>query len=101
MFFAVNFLIQVVQQLMLALGVALAGANLFALVRSWWLQRKYKVELAGWQVGREGQQQSVGSTVRSKPQAPATLRKAPSVVNVVIGMAIALVALASLTYGWL
>lgn len=98
-----SFIKQVIQGIVLALGLALAGGNAFALWHSRRAWRRYEVELDRWR--RDGRKKSKGGkggdARGAKPEPPEQqVRTSPAVVNIVIGVSIALVAVASLTFNW-
>ncbi len=92
-----NFVVTVIQQLVLALGLALAGANLLALIASQRRRKTYEAELAKFKETRKLKDKSKREP---KPDEPKLVRPRAAVVNIVIGCAIAVVAIASLTLGW-
>lgn len=99
-----SFIKQVVQGIVLALGLALAGGSAFALWHSRRAWRRYEADLDVWRkAGRKKSKGGSGGDARgAKPEAPEQqVRTGPAVVNIVIGVAIALVAIASLTFNWL
>lgn len=66
--------------------------------------RRYEADLDVWRkAGRKKSKGGSGGDARgAKPEAPEQqVRTGPAVVNIVIGVAIALVAIASLTFNWL
>lgn len=93
MVLAESFLVLVVQEMMLALGVALAGANVWALIQNRRRSRAYARELAEYRETKRGK--------GKPPPKPEIARVTPAVVNIVIGVVIALVAVASLTFDWI
>lgn len=98
-----SFIKQVIQGIVLALGLALAGGNAFALWHSRRAWRRYESDLEAWRrAGRKKAKGGSGGDARgAKPEAPEQqVRTTPALVNIVIGTAIALVAIASLTFNW-
>lgn len=103
MLIAESFLVLVAQELILALGVALAGANAWALLQNRRRRKAYQRALAEYQVqkgARDRAGDGSGKGRCKKPSEPQLAKAAPAVVNVVIGTLIALVAIASLTFDW-
>lgn len=99
-----SFITQVVQGIVLALGLALAGGNAFALWHSRRAWKRYETEMDAWRkAGRKKAKGGSGGDSRGpKPEAPEQqVRTTPAVVNIVVGVAIALVAIASLTFNWI
>lgn len=108
---AESFLVLVAQELILALGVALAGANAWALFQNRRRRKAYERALAEYQTQKgtrdsardgtkAGDGKGMGKGKRRKPSEPELAKAAPAVVNIVIGSLIALVAIASLTFDW-
>lgn len=98
-----SFIKQVVQGIVLALGLALAGGNAFALWHSRRAWRRYEADLDAWRrAGRKKSKGGSGGDARgAKPEAPEQqVRTTPALVNIGIGIAIAVVAIASLTFKW-
>ncbi len=95
---AVSFVVQVMQQLVLALGLALAGANAFAIVVNRRARKRYDAELTVYETTRRLKDKSKRTP---KPNEPKHVRIGPAVVNIVIGLAIAVIAVASLTFGFI
>lgn len=98
-----SFIKQVVQGIVLALGLALAGGNAFALWHSRRAWRRYEADLDAWRkAGRKKSRGGSGGDSRgAKPEAPEQqVRTSAAITNIVIGVAIALVAIASLTFKW-
>lgn len=93
---AQSFVIEVIQELTLALGIALAGANAWALLQSRRHRTGYERALAVWNEQRQN-----GKSRINKPEEPQRAKIAPAVMNIVIGVVIALLAAASLTYDWI
>lgn len=102
---AESFLVLVAQELILALGVALAGANAWALFQNRRRRKAYERALAEYQAQKgtrdsAGDGKGAGKGKRRKPSEPELAKAAPAIVNIVIGSLIALVAIASLTFDW-
>lgn len=99
-----SFITQVVQGIVLALGLALAGGNAFALWHSRRAWKRYEADLDAWRkAGRKKAKGGRGGDSRgAKPEAPEQqVRTSPAVVNIVLGLGIALIAIASLTFNWI
>ncbi len=92
---AASFVVQVIQELVLALGVALAGANALALVRSRRARRRWQEDVEAANAERR-----VKAKQRALPAEPPVVAPGPALVNVAVGVLIALLALASLTFHW-
>jgi hypothetical protein len=93
---AESFVVSVVQELVLAIGLALAGANMFALVTSRRARRRYEADLAVWQAAKKKK----GGVKMPKPAEPKQVQVGPAVFSILAGLLIALVALAAITFDW-
>ncbi len=86
----VSFLVRVLQQLLLAIGLALAFANALALARSRWNRRRHEMQ---------PDDASRCGPPRRQPIESAHVRVGPALANIAIGIGVALLATASLTIG--
>ena len=94
-----SFIVEAIQLLVLALGLAFAFGNGLALARNRSRTRAYEDELAAWKRARK--KGGAGGDRGPKPTPPELAPKATAVTAIVIGLAIALLAFASLNAGWI
>jgi len=97
-----SFIVEVIQGMVVALGLALAGGNAFALWHSRRARRRYETELDQWRRAGKSKKKggSGGDTRGPKPEEPQKVRAAAAAVNIFLGLAMALVGVASLTFNW-
>lgn len=97
-----SFIVEVVQGMVVALGLALAGGNAFALWHSRRERRRYETALEEWRrAGRKKSKGGSGGDARgAKPEEPQRVRGTAAAVNILLGLGMALAGIASLTFKW-